>query len=83
MKNWNQTMVAALAVVLAVPAAAQWSTSKKSTPAQKPAAAQPVAAPQGGASPAPEQPAAAAMSIAARKLGRQRGATQHREGGPA
>ncbi len=59
MKNWNQAMVTALAVMLAVPAEAQWSTSKKSAPAKKPAAAQPVAAPQVAPSPAPEKPAAA------------------------
>lgn len=58
MKNWNQAMVTALAVMLAVPAAAQWSTSKKSTPAKKPAAAQPVAAAP-APSPAPQKPAAA------------------------
>jgi polysaccharide export outer membrane protein len=59
MKNWNPAMVTALAVMLAVPAAAQWSTSKKSTAAKKPAASQPATAPQGGASPAAEKPAPA------------------------
>ena len=58
MKNWNQAMVTALAVMLAVPAAAQWSTSKKSGPAKKPAASQPVAAAP-APSPEAEKPAAA------------------------
>jgi len=59
MKNWNQAMVTALAVMLAVPAAAQWSTSKKSDAAKKPAASQPATTPQGGSSPAVEKPAPA------------------------
>ena len=35
MKNWKQAMVAALVGVLAIPAAAQWTTSKKSNSAKK------------------------------------------------
>ncbi|MCI0353863.1 MAG: polysaccharide biosynthesis/export family protein [Acidobacteria bacterium] len=44
MKNWNKAMVAALAAVLAVPAAAQWSTSKKGSSTAKNAASPPAAA---------------------------------------
>jgi polysaccharide export outer membrane protein len=44
MKNANKLVVAALTAVLAIPAAAQWSTSKKNGSAKKPEASQPAAA---------------------------------------
>ncbi len=44
MKNGSKLIVAALAVILALPAAAQWSTSKKGNPNKKPAASAPAAA---------------------------------------
>ncbi|MGH9555216.1 MAG: polysaccharide biosynthesis/export family protein [Terriglobales bacterium] len=63
MKNWNKAMVAALVAVLALPAAAQWSTSKKGNSARQTVASQPVAAVEKPASTAPvpaaEKPAAA------------------------
>jgi polysaccharide export outer membrane protein len=54
MKNWSKTIAAALVVMLALPAAAQWSTSKKSNSTQKPEASAPAPA-----SPAAEKPATA------------------------
>jgi polysaccharide export outer membrane protein len=61
MKNWNKILIAAMAVVLAIPAAAQWSTSKKGSAAKQPAASQPAPATTApvAEAPASEKPAAA------------------------
>jgi polysaccharide export outer membrane protein len=60
MKNWNKGMVAALVAVLAIPAAAQWSTSKKSNSTKQTVASQPApaASAPAAAAPASEKPAA-------------------------
>lgn len=50
MKNWKRAMVAALVAVLAIPAAAQWTTSKKSNSTKQAVASQ-------AAEPAVTQPA--------------------------
>ncbi|MGH9509330.1 MAG: polysaccharide biosynthesis/export family protein [Terriglobales bacterium] len=61
MKNWNRVMVAVLAAMLAIPAAAQWSTSKKGNSTKQTVASQPAPTAQAPAAAAPttEKPAAA------------------------
>ncbi|MGH9601611.1 MAG: polysaccharide biosynthesis/export family protein [Terriglobales bacterium] len=60
MKNWKQLMVTVLAAMLAIPAAAQWSTSKKGNSTKQTVASQPaqVTPAPAAAAPAPEKPAA-------------------------
>ncbi len=62
MRNWNKAMVAVMVAGLAMPAAAQWSTSKKGNSTKQTVASQPApAAPAPvAAAPASEKPAAAA-----------------------
>jgi len=59
MKNWNKVMVAVVVVILAVPAAAQWSTSKKNTATNKQTVASQPAEPV--ASPTAAKPVATTM----------------------
>ncbi len=58
MKNGSKLLAAALVVALAVPAAAQWSTSKKNGSVKKTLSSEPAAAAP-APKPAPEQPAPA------------------------